>query len=122
MLKFFENKSFLVLAFISVGCLAISIVSSQKFQRTKNDLNDERYNRMVAEEKLEQMKTKVRMLESSTQKSQADVNQLNLLLQRNEGAISNLKLELEKTERLNQVLQEQLKNALVSRNALVPPQ
>jgi peptidoglycan hydrolase CwlO-like protein len=113
MLKIFENKNLLILAIVSIGCLLISLVSSQKFQRTRNDLNEERYNRMVAEEKLEQMKTKVRLLESNAQKAQAEIDQLNLLLQRNEGAIANLKLELEKTERLNQVFQEQLKNALV---------
>ena len=56
---------------------------------------------------------KARSLEASSKKAQEEVDQLNLLLQRNEGAIADLKLELEKTERLNQVLQEQLKNALV---------
>lgn len=113
MLKIFENKNLVILAIISIGCLLISIVSSQKFQSTRNALNEERYNRMVAEEKLEQLKSKVRVLEANGQKSQAEVDQLNALLQRNEGAIANLKLELEKTERLNQVFQEQLKNALV---------
>ncbi len=112
-LKFFENKNLVILAVISIGCLLISIVSSQRFQHARNSLNEERYNRMVAEEKLEQLKSKVRALETSGQKSQAEADQLNALLQRNEGAIANLKLELEKTERLNQVLQEQLKNALV---------
>ncbi|MFA6378385.1 MAG: hypothetical protein WCX16_01205 [Candidatus Omnitrophota bacterium] len=113
MVNIFQNRNLLILTAVSIGCLLISIVSSQKFQRTRNDLNEERYSRMVAEEKLEQMKAKVRLLESNGQKAQAEVDQLNLLLQRNEGAIANLKLELEKTERLNQVFQEQLKNALV---------
>lgn len=111
--KFFENKNLLILAIVSIGCLLITIVSSQRFQRTRTDLNDERYRRMVAEEKLEQAMAKARSLEASSKKAQEEVDQLNLLLQRNEGAIADLKLELEKTERLNQVLQEQLKNALV---------
>ena len=46
--KFFENKNLLILAIVSIGCLLITIVSSQRFQRTRTDLNDERYRRMVA--------------------------------------------------------------------------
>jgi septal ring factor EnvC (AmiA/AmiB activator) len=115
MLKMFENKNLVILAVISVCCLLITIVSSQKFQRERKTLNEERYSRMVAEEKLEQVSAKIRSLEANLAKSQAETNQLNALLQGNEGAIAEIKLELEKTTRLNQVLQEQLKNALVQK-------
>ncbi|HOD11598.1 MAG TPA: hypothetical protein PLO93_01165 [Candidatus Omnitrophota bacterium] len=113
MKKILENKNLLILAAVSIGCLVISLVSSQKFQRTRDDLNQERYNRMVAEEMMEKMKSKVRILEADVKKFQAEAEKANALLQRKEGAVAELKLELEKTERLNQVLQEQLKSALV---------
>ncbi|MCX5681843.1 MAG: hypothetical protein NT079_06215 [Candidatus Omnitrophica bacterium] len=115
MLKIFENKNLVILAAVSVCCLLITVMFSQRFQRTRNDLNEERYKRLVAEEKFEQMNTRVRLLESDLVKSQAEKDQLNALLQRNEGAIADIKLELEKTTRLNQVLQEELKTALVQK-------
>lgn len=115
MLKVFENKNLVILAAISVCCLLITVVSSQKFQKERKTVNEERYNRMVAEEKIEQLSTKVRSQEASLAKAQAEVNKLNALLQGNESAIADIKLELEKTERLNQVLQEQLKSALVQK-------
>lgn len=115
MLKVFENKNLVILAAISVCCLLITVVSSQKFQKERKTVNEERYNRMVAEEKIEQLSAKVRSQEANLAKAQAEVNKLNALLQGNESAIADIKLELEKTERLNQVLQEQLKNALVQK-------
>ena len=115
MLKVFENKNLIILALISVCCLLITIVSSQKFQKERKSLNEERYNRMVAEEKIEQLNSRIRSQEASLSKAQAEVEKVNALLQGNEGAIADIKLELEKTERLNQVLQEQLKSALVQK-------
>ena len=113
MLKALENKNLLILATISVCCLLITIVSSQKFQKARKTVNEERYSRMVAEEKIEQLNSKIRSQEAILAKAQAEVGRLNALLQNNEGAVANLKLELEKAEQLNIVLQEQLKDALV---------
>ena len=70
---------------------------------------------MVAEEKIEQLNSKIRSQEAELAKAQAEVEKVNALLQGNEGAVADIKLELEKTERLNEVLQEQLKNSLVQK-------
>lgn len=115
MLKALENKNFFILAIVSVCCLLITIVSSQKFQKARKTVNEERYNRMVAEEKIEQLNSKIRSQEASLIKAQAEADRLSALLQNKDGAVADLKLELEKSEQMNIVLQEQLKEALVKK-------
>ncbi len=114
--KNFKEKSFVFFAILTIACLGFAIASSQKFTATKEGLNEERYQRMVAEEKLEKEKSKSRVLESKNGQMQKKVDQLNALLKEEKGAISDLKMELEKTARLNQILERELKNALVREN------
>jgi len=112
--KQFKEKAFGIFAILTIACLGVAIVSSQKFGAAKEDLNEERYQRMVAEEKLEKAKGKSRVLETKTEQMQKDLDQLNALLKKDQGAIADLKMELEKTTRLGQILQNELKKALVA--------
>ncbi|MDD3375497.1 MAG: hypothetical protein PHY73_07250 [Candidatus Omnitrophica bacterium] len=115
--KNFKEKTFGVFAILTIACLGIAILSSQKFSTAKEDLNEERYQRMVAEEKLEKAKGKNRVLEGKSVEMQEELDRLNALLNEEKGAIADLKKELEKTMRFNQVLQNELKNALVTDNS-----
>ena len=111
------RKNILVIcALLTVVCLAIAVLASRKMSLAKNGLNEERYLRMVAEEKLEKAKSKIRFLESQVQKAQKEVESREALLREDKGAIADLKISLEKARRLNDILQRELQNALVASN------
>jgi len=112
--KQFKEKTFGIFAVLTIACLGVAIVASQKFGTAKEGLNEERYQRMVAEEKLEKAKSKTRVLETKSEQMQKELDQLNALLKEDKGAIADLKMELEKTTRLSLILQKELKNALVT--------
>ena len=113
MTKLLKDKPLVFLAVLTISCLIIAIVSGQKVGSARDDLNEERYKRMVAEEKLEKRKAANRVLASKLDKAQGNINQLDALLREKKEVVSELRLELEKTTRLNHVLQTELKNALV---------
>ncbi|MDP8266104.1 MAG: hypothetical protein P9M07_04065 [Candidatus Aceula meridiana] len=104
----------IVCVLLTVACLAIAILASQKMSFAKNDLNEERYLRMVAEEKLEKSKSKIHLLEGQVQKVQKEAEGLEALLREDKGAIADLKINLEKAHRLNDILQRELQNVLVT--------
>jgi len=112
--KALRKNILIVCVLLTVACLAIAILASQKMSFAKNDLNEERYLRMVAEEKLEKSKSKIRSLEGQVQKSQQEAESLEALLREDKGAIADLKIDLEKARRLNDILQRELQNALVA--------
>ncbi|MDP8264588.1 MAG: hypothetical protein P9M12_03795 [Candidatus Aceula lacicola] len=112
--KQFKEKTFGIFAVLTIACLGVAIVASQKFGTAKEGLNEERYQRMVAEEKLEKAKSKNRVLETKSEQMKKELDQLNALLKEDKGAIADLKMELEKTTRLSLILQKELKNALVT--------
>ena len=68
---------------------------------------------MVAEERLEKAIVKIKSLESGLTNAQNQVQGLQTVLEQEKIANINLKTELDKTKKLKEVLEEQLKDALV---------
>lgn len=99
---------------LSTGCLVIAVKASLTVKKNKEKVEQERYIRMVAEEDLQNTYTKIKSLENSLTKAQNQVQSLQDVLEKEKNAGVNLKTELEKSTRYNQVLQEDLKDALIT--------
>lgn len=108
-----KNKILIISAILAVGCLTMVIISGQTVDKTRKDLNQERYNRMVVEEKLEKALLKVKSLENETTSSQNQAQNVQALLDQEKKANQDLRTELEKMTKLKGILEDQLKNALV---------
>jgi len=94
--------------------LAVSILLGRTASKTKEELNEERYSRMVAEEKLEKVSQKVKSLESQVNATQSKTEDIRGVLDQEKKTSAQLKLELEKMTKLKEVLEKELKEALTS--------
>jgi len=91
----------------------VAILASRKVSTAHNELIEERYVRMVAEEKFEKVKSRMNLLESQFNKSQEEIISLKDSLDKEKMTVQSLRLDMEKAQRLNAVLQRELQNALV---------
>ena len=108
-----RNKILVLAAVLTLGCVAMVFFSGQTVDKTRKDLDQERYNRMVAEEKLEKALVKIKSLETDLTNAQNQAQGLQTVLEQEKNANVDLKTELEKTSKLKEVLEGNLKDALV---------
>lgn len=108
-----KNKILIIAVILTLGCLVLVILSSQKVGRFSEELNLERYSRMVAEEKLENAVARVKSLESDLKTMQDHLNSLQEALEKETRTSTGLKSELEMITKLKDILEQQLKEALV---------
>jgi len=109
-----KDKILILTVILSIGCLAIAVIASQKVNRNQQDLVQERYKRMVAEESLQKAQTKVKILRNDIVNVQNQVQGLQTILEKEKTLSSDLRTELEKLDKLNEVLENEPKKALVS--------
>ena len=100
--------------------MAIALLFSQKVGRVSKDLETERYNRMVAEEKLDKATAKMQAIENEFTNMQNQSQGLQVVLEKEKQASDKLRSELEKTTKLKDVLEKELKEALVEPPAPSP--
>ena len=115
-----KNNILLAAAVLTVGCLAMVIFSRQAVDKTQKTLDQERYNRMITEEKLEKALMKIKSVETELTNAQNQAQGIQTVLEKERNVNINLRSELDKMTKLKEVLEEQLKAALVS-PVVVPP-
>lgn len=109
-----KNKILIVATILAVGCLIMVVLSSQAVDKTRKSLDQERYDKMVAEEKLEKALIKIKSLENDITNSQNQTQSMQAIVEQEKNANTKLKTELAKVTKLKDVLEDQLKNALVA--------
>ena len=109
-----KNQAVIIAVVFAVGCAAIVVVASQRISTTKKELERERYTRMETEEKLEKTISQVKSLEGEMTMTQSERQNVQALLEQEKNNATNLRTELEKVNKLNEVLERELKNALVT--------
>jgi len=118
-----KNKTLIILALLALGCLAVVFSTSQTMRRSKTELDQERYNRMLAEERLEQATIKIKSLESNVSASMNQLQSTKDALGQQRINTDSLKAELERMTKLKEALEQELKNSLVTTApAATPPQ
>ncbi len=109
-----KDKIAIGLVIFAVGAIGFAAVENQKAAKLSSDLNQERYSRMDKEEKLQTASGRIKSLESTSSTTQKEVQAVQSQLENQKTENVNLKTELEKTEKLKDVLEKQLKEALVA--------
>ena len=109
-----KNQAVIIAVVFAVGCAAIVVVASQRISTTKKELERERYTRMETEEKLEKTISQVKSLEGEMTMTQSERQNVQALLEQEKNNATNIRTELEKVNKLNEVLERELKNALVT--------
>jgi septal ring factor EnvC (AmiA/AmiB activator) len=112
-----KSKILIISVTLALGCLVVAIISGKTIGESGKMLDIERYNRIVAEEKLDKAMQKIQSLENSVASAQNQLQSIQAVLEQEKVTNDNLKNELEKTEKLKIILEQELKNALVA-----PPQ
>jgi len=117
-----KNKALVLGVFLLFISLLIFVFSGKTVDKSKKELNQERYSRMVAEESLEKAMSKLRAIESEAANTKEKVQSTQVVLNEERAKISGLQSELEKMAVLNEKLQKQLNEALTaSDQAQQPP-
>lgn len=112
MKKIIGSKAVIFCIFVALVCVAFSILASQRANVVHEDLNRERYLRMVAEEKLEKERTRIRQLEAQNERNQKNMKSLEVLIKNDQEVIDQLKRNLEEVTRSNEALRQELESAL----------
>ena len=94
-----RNIILVVAVVLSIGSVAVAVLSGQRVDRCARALNIERYNRIVAEEELQNIAARARLLEARFDEAS--------------GNYAHAQSELLKMTRLKEILEQQLKDALV---------
>ena len=115
-----KNTLVIVSGVVTVGCLAAAVLLGQTASKARKELDEERYSRMVAEEKIEKVNQKIRTLESQLDNTQIKSNDTRSVLEQEKKTSAQLKAELEKMTKLKEVLEEELKKALVQASQSAP--
>lgn len=116
-----KDKILLAVIILAVGSLTATIIFSRNLNTAQNELTRERYIRITKEEELEKASLKIKSLQSDTTSSQNQVQNIQLLLEQEKRANSKLQTELEKVSKLKEVLERELKNALVTQSSTAQP-
>ena len=105
-----KNKFLIAASLLTFGCLVLVILSSKRISNVQKELDTERYNRMVAEEKLEKATSRIKTLEIEMTNAQNQAQNIQSVLEQQAAAASSLRSKLEKETQLKQELENQQKN------------
>jgi len=112
----------MILAVIVMAfCLVMVTVSGKKVSKIQKDLEVERYNRMSAEERLDESLSKIKALQSDIANAQNQAQGVGSVLEQQKTVVSNLKSELDKVMALNAKLEQDLKNATSAQQEQIQP-
>lgn len=117
-----KNKNVILAAILSVCCLVIAFFSTAETKKVKSTLNEERYTRLEAEDKLNKALTDVKSLETELKNSKAKAESIQTILEQEKTATSNLKDELDKLVHLNKQLEGQVNQLVTSANSPAIPE
>ena len=115
-----KNKILVVAVILTIGACLMAISSSQSATKVQQGLDQERYNRMVAEEKLEKANSKVASLQTELENTKAKIQSIQAVLDQGKSTTAELKSQLEGVTKLKESLERKM-SELNSAQALPVP-
>ena len=110
-----KNKILILAVVLTFGCVVMVVLSGQKLSKSQQDLDKERYSRMVAEEKYSQTISKLNSAESEMNKKQNRIENVQALLEKEKTSADEIRGQMEKLLQVNKRLEDALKS-------VVPPE
>ena len=109
-----KNKILVIAVILTIGTSLMAITSSQSAAKVQSGLDQERYNRMVAEEKLEKASAKISSLSSELDNAKMKIQSIQAAVEEDKSTASELKAQLESVTKLKESLERkmiEIKNA-----------
>ena len=109
-----KSKILVVSVILTIGTCLMAISASQSASKAQAGLDQERYNRMVAEEKLEKATAKLVSLQTELDNANTKIKGIQAVLDQGRSTNADLKAQLETVTKLKATLErrmEDLKNA-----------
>ena len=103
-----KNKILLVVVVLMAGFCLMALSSNQTVAHTKEELNQERYKRMVAEENLNKATLKMGTLESDLNNAREKLQSIQAIIQEGKLQTSDLKSQLESVTKTKEILEKKL--------------
>ncbi|MBF0385426.1 MAG: hypothetical protein HQL27_06095 [Candidatus Omnitrophica bacterium] len=113
----------LLIGILVVSSFVLAFSSNKKATGASEELNQERYLRMVAEEGLVSAKTKIGSLESEMERAKGKTQSLERLIEQKDIVLEDLKGRVNKAEKAKDELEKKVKEleAALSSNASAQP-
>ena len=114
MSKELKNKILIVVVVLMAGFCLMALSSNQTVAHTKEELNQERYKRMVTEENLNKAALRLGTLESDLNSAREKLQTIQAIAQEGKSQASDLKVQLESVTKAKEALEkkmEELKSA-----------
>ncbi|MFH1359885.1 MAG: hypothetical protein ABIJ41_02475 [Candidatus Omnitrophota bacterium] len=108
-----KDKILILTAVLSIGCLVFAVKASQTVQQNEQALSSERLKRFTAEEELQKSQTRIASFENELISVRNQVQGIQAILEKEKIASGNLRKEYEKVIKLKDILEDELKDALV---------
>ncbi len=103
-----KNAILLVAVVLTIGSCLIAVSSGRAAQKMQQSLDQERYQRMVAEEKLEKSSLQIASLESELDSVKGKIQGIQAIMQDGNHANADLKIQLESITKVKESLEKQL--------------
>ncbi len=120
-----QSKILIISVILVIGSAVMAMSSNQTAGKIKQELEQERYKRMVAEEGLTKTQSRISSLESELTTAKDKIQSVQAILATGKEENSDLKTELENVSKAKMALEkkiEELKNTQVAAAAAVPEQ
>lgn len=109
-----KNKILVVSVVLTIGACLMAISSTNRASRVQQGLDQERYNRMIAEEKLEKANAKLSSLQTELDTAKSKIQGIQAVLDQGKSTTADLKAQLESVTKLKESLERkmlEIKNA-----------
>jgi len=111
--KTVKNKIPIIPIVLLIICLAIVVLSTQRIEKARKIVEQERYQRMVAEEQVEAMRGKINKVEASLNDAQEQTERIQVILEQEKQELIALRAELDKNKKIKEDLQKKLESTAI---------
>jgi len=108
-----KNKIPIIPIVLLIICLAIVVLSTQRIEKARKIVEQERYQRMVAEEQVEAMRGKINKVEASLNDAQEQTERIQVILEQEKQELIALRAELDKNKKIKEDLQKKLESTAI---------
>ena len=105
-----KSAIYAVIIIVMIGSCLVAITANNNVDEIRQDLEKERYDRMVAEEKLQKAGSRIKSAEDQLASSENKLKGIQAIVDENHSANDGLKSQLEEMAAANQALQKKVQD------------
>ena len=103
-----KSKTLAVAVILTVGACFMAVSANRTAAKTQQSLDQERYNRMVAEEKLNETSSRAAFLQTELDSAKAKIQSIQAVLDEGKSTNSDLQAQLDSVTKLKESLERKM--------------